>query len=150
MDVYCGNCGRKLDEGRSVMPEDRTPCPDCGSVARRFDVELGAQVVMLPTIESKATVFPPIVKIGTAEEHDEALPIVATKQRGFAALIATLQAQPGDSFRVLRWTAVGEDVLLSEVLDEQGEVIHTGIGDDVDSALIDAALESLRPDGFDT
>lgn len=150
MDVYCGNCGRKLDEGRSVMPEDRTRCPDCGSAARRFDVELGAQVVKVPTIESKAKVLPPVIQIGTAEERDEALPIVPTKQQGFAPLIAALGANPGDSFRVLRWTTVGEDVLLSEVLDEQGEVIHTGIGDDVDSALIDAALESLRPDGFDT
>jgi hypothetical protein len=48
--VRCGNCGRKLDESASLPPEQREPCPDCGSTSRRFEVHLNAVVRAVATV----------------------------------------------------------------------------------------------------
>lgn len=34
--VFCGNCGRQLDESFDPPCAERIPCPDCGSTVRRF------------------------------------------------------------------------------------------------------------------
>ena len=33
-DVYCGNCGLKLEEDASAPIESHLPCPSCGSMTR--------------------------------------------------------------------------------------------------------------------
>jgi len=35
-EVACGRCGVSLDEDASLLPEQRPPCPACGSIARSF------------------------------------------------------------------------------------------------------------------
>lgn len=36
--VRCGRCGQILDEPTNLQPEDRKPCPSCGSVVRAITV----------------------------------------------------------------------------------------------------------------
>jgi restriction system protein len=38
--VACNQCGIALDEDSSVEPEKRKPCPVCGSMARRFSLQV--------------------------------------------------------------------------------------------------------------
>jgi hypothetical protein len=38
--VACGSCGRPIDESPGAPPENRVPCPDCGSLARRVDIRV--------------------------------------------------------------------------------------------------------------
>lgn len=38
--VFCGNCGRLLEEAGGLQPDERAPCPACGSMARNFRVHL--------------------------------------------------------------------------------------------------------------
>lgn len=35
----CGDCGSVIYESRTVLPEERKPCPTCGSKARKYRVE---------------------------------------------------------------------------------------------------------------
>jgi restriction system protein len=46
--TFCGNCGAVLNEGRHVEPEKRAPCPNCGSRARTYSVEISATVQIGP------------------------------------------------------------------------------------------------------
>ena len=42
--VQCSNCKRVLDESSSLPPEQRQPCPKCGSLIRTFNVEVSETV----------------------------------------------------------------------------------------------------------
>jgi hypothetical protein len=35
--IYCSACGAKLEEAPTLLPDQRPPCPACGSLARRFE-----------------------------------------------------------------------------------------------------------------
>ena len=35
----CANCGNVIDEKPSIGPEERKPCPSCGSIARSFHIK---------------------------------------------------------------------------------------------------------------
>ena len=36
-NVFCNNCGRRLDDIIGSVESKRIPCPDCNSISRRFD-----------------------------------------------------------------------------------------------------------------
>jgi restriction system protein len=40
--VACNQCGTELDEDSGVEPEKRKPCPVCGSISRRFSLQVEA------------------------------------------------------------------------------------------------------------
>jgi restriction system protein len=42
--VQCSSCGALLDETRELQPDDRLPCPTCGSMARSFHVHISETV----------------------------------------------------------------------------------------------------------
>ena len=42
VDASCGQCGTKIDEEYNVAPQDRIPCPNCGSTTRNYSVSLQA------------------------------------------------------------------------------------------------------------
>ena len=45
--VTCGNCGVQLAEASpSDLPENRTPCPACGSTARAYHVFMNASITL--------------------------------------------------------------------------------------------------------
>jgi len=49
--VYCQDCGARLDESPTLPPDDRSPCPNCGSRARRFEVTLKDQADAADTLD---------------------------------------------------------------------------------------------------
>jgi hypothetical protein len=70
--IFCNNCGAKLDEAPTLLPDQRPPCPTCGSVARRFEKR---------------------VSISQAVETDSARPITPLKSRTIgSAIIAPAQS----------------------------------------------------------
>ena len=38
--TLCAACGEQLDEPAGMLPEQRKPCPSCGSLARNFSVHI--------------------------------------------------------------------------------------------------------------
>lgn len=52
--VLCGKCRALLDEDPHSRPEDRQPCPTCGSASRHFEVALSATVTARSKLALKA------------------------------------------------------------------------------------------------
>jgi hypothetical protein len=52
--VTCHDCGATLDEAPSTLPENRQPCPSCGSLARHVMVTVGDAVTAHASIALKA------------------------------------------------------------------------------------------------
>jgi hypothetical protein len=50
---YCAGCHNELAEAYLGPSESRKPCPNCGSFARNFTVDLEASVKLLGAIELK-------------------------------------------------------------------------------------------------
>jgi hypothetical protein len=44
--IFCDDCGAKLDEAPTLLPDQRPPCPRCGSLARRFEQTITNSVVL--------------------------------------------------------------------------------------------------------
>jgi hypothetical protein len=44
--VCCGCCGEVLDESCTLSLVNRAPCPMCGSLSRKYDVQVTATVVV--------------------------------------------------------------------------------------------------------
>ena len=40
VSVYCGKCGKFVDEVPNIAEETREPCPECGSLSRRLEASL--------------------------------------------------------------------------------------------------------------
>ncbi len=52
--TLCGQCGAILDERSDLADEDRQPCPSCGSITRRFELELEGSVGLHSSLGLKA------------------------------------------------------------------------------------------------
>lgn len=52
--TLCGECGSALGERSDLPVEERRPCPSCGSIARRFDLELAGSVDLRSSLGLKA------------------------------------------------------------------------------------------------
>lgn len=52
--VHCGKCDMALSECPDIPSDARTPCPQCGSLSRKFDVELRDGVVVASSLGYKA------------------------------------------------------------------------------------------------
>jgi hypothetical protein len=44
--IFCNNCGATLDEAPTLLPDQRPPCPRCGSLARRFEQTLTGSITV--------------------------------------------------------------------------------------------------------
>ena len=54
MEVCCGACGRPLDEGPGLSPEERRPCPDCQSLRRLAKVGITATVTTHASVRARS------------------------------------------------------------------------------------------------
>src|SRR5512141_1517332 len=52
--VHCGGCNAVLAEDPHSRAEQRGPCPHCGSLSRRFDVNLSETVTLRSKLTAKA------------------------------------------------------------------------------------------------
>jgi hypothetical protein len=46
--IFCNNCGAKLDEAPTLLPDQRPPCPRCGSLARRITQTVRSNILPMP------------------------------------------------------------------------------------------------------
>jgi hypothetical protein len=44
--IFCGDCGMGLDEAPTLLPDQRPPCPQCGSLARRFEQDITDRIAL--------------------------------------------------------------------------------------------------------
>jgi hypothetical protein len=44
--TLCNTCGAKLEEAPTLLPDQRPPCPRCGSLARRFEQDITEQIAL--------------------------------------------------------------------------------------------------------
>ncbi len=51
--VHCAKCGAAIDEPANTKPEDREPCPACGSTSRKFEVALEGKLEFHDSIRLK-------------------------------------------------------------------------------------------------
>jgi len=51
--VFCGNCGRLLEEAGGLQSDERTPCPACGSKARKYSIVLTATTAPLSSLKAE-------------------------------------------------------------------------------------------------
>ena len=54
MSVLCGKCRSALKEDPHVQPDQRIPCPSCGSTARIFQVTIHDSLIMKGKLGMKA------------------------------------------------------------------------------------------------
>ena len=52
--VWCGRCGKQLDQSPSTPVDERISCPDCGSKDRKFGVVVTSEVKVSSGIRAKA------------------------------------------------------------------------------------------------
>ncbi len=52
--VWCGKCGKQLDESASTPAADRVPCPNYGSKDRKFGVEINSVAEVKAGMRAKA------------------------------------------------------------------------------------------------
>lgn len=50
----CGECGAEISEVPNVQPEQRKPCPSCGSILRAIQVSISERVVIREKLGLKA------------------------------------------------------------------------------------------------
>jgi hypothetical protein len=120
--VTCGNCGRKLEERSDLTPEQREPCPICGSTTRTFAVTASAAVGV-----AAAGIATAVVENVPAEE----LPLAAEIRGRYQA--------------TLQWFALENGHWLLHVLNDRGEVVEGGIGDDPEEALLEVYERLIPP-----
>ena len=52
--VWCGGCGRQLEEPPSTPAGKRIACPDCGSESRKFGAEIPSVAEVEAGVKGKA------------------------------------------------------------------------------------------------
>lgn len=120
-EVRCARCDARLDEARNTPPEQRAPCPSCGSLGRVYPVYLEG------TIIARATVSAELVKV-------EAPPTAEPKTRELQEFGYTVT-----------WYRYPDGLLFVQVHDEHGELLGGGGGDDAEDAILEVAEKLLPP-----
>jgi hypothetical protein len=121
--VACGKCSRALNEPSDLPVDERQPCPICGSTARSFGVFI-EDVVNVAAI---ATVVETRVESVPADGAPEA-EVVRGRYR------ATLD-----------WHALEGGFWLLHVVNESGEVVDGGVGDDPEAAPLEVYERLIPP-----
>jgi hypothetical protein len=158
--THCANCGAELDEASTLLPDQRLPCPTCGSLTRRFD-ETGRLVL----VTVRAASFDAILQAPTATASASALDAtVRTESRSITdpsgrphvtdqlvvmgrhlEWIPLTGRLPGMS-RSLWWVQLSEQpTWLVQVVDEDGELIDSGVELESDQMVALAGLAKNLP-----
>jgi hypothetical protein len=121
--VTCGKCGAAIAESRDTRPEERQPCPRCGSTSRLFRVAIVGQAVVSATLSVKVDVIP-----------------------------APAEAEPTtETFREVgynvTWYAYPDGQYLVQVFDDSGNLLDGGGGDDPEEMILEVAERLLPPKG---
>lgn len=135
--VLCDACGTELTEATDLSVEARSPCSDCGSLARKIIVEFSEQIHVTSSLSGTLTTDSgQVVRVGTATETESTRPIEVRKSipweelpseviaESLQAQITLLPPEPGDT----------NDQWLGEV-EVWGHTGSIGVGELADSLL---------------
>ena len=127
--VFCGNCGRELDERSDTPAEKREKCPVCGSIDRVVTKSGSSSTVRVTAASATAVAAAPKINVETVEADQSS---EAEKIRG--------------RFRAtLDWYSLGDGLWMLNVLNERGDVVEGGVGDDPEQALLEVYERVLPP-----
>jgi hypothetical protein len=48
--IFCNGCGALLEEAPTLLPDQRPPCPRCGSLARRIMRTVKSNILGMPGV----------------------------------------------------------------------------------------------------
>jgi hypothetical protein len=158
--VFCNNCEAKLDEAPTLLPDQRPPCPQCSSLARRITRTITSNILRMPgvppaTVERVIGVdaVAPTAE-GTGQAFDATVQTINAHSIPSAAQVGGATVVPGP--RIIRdhlvvqgchvwWTQLTEEGgWLLQVVDEAGEEIATAAHYDPVEALA-AVAEFILP-----
>jgi uncharacterized paraquat-inducible protein A len=101
VSAACGECGLALDEPSSTPPEERSPCPRCGSKSRRLGVELHS------TVHLSASLAMEVIRKDVIEKHWPWLIVL---------LVGTIFSAVVGGLLVSGWLSVAVSLVFSVVL----------------------------------
>jgi hypothetical protein len=133
--IYCDDCGAGLDEAPTLIPDQRPPCPRCGSLARRFEQDIADLITIsdggtatdalsVTKTDGSDTIVHAQTATVTVTAHDVTVrtETQATGFRGPRRITDKLVVQGGS----LWWTQLTEEGgWMLQVVDEAGEEIAT-------------------------
>jgi hypothetical protein len=124
-EVRCNQCGTPVNEPRDLPSETRKPCPECGSLTRRFGVTLEAIQLQVPgfAVEPRFGTPTVVAHAGVAEGTGAAHDATVRIEEGpiTRPTIATYKVE-------LRWdapTKSGESTMLSAWVND--EMVQAGM-----------------------
>lgn len=137
--VTCSNCGTMIDEPTNQPPEDRKPCPKCGSTSRAIRVSATERLQMIDSVYAEKTAASDRRIDDIIERSTKVYPTSATGQG--AANDATVKIEETgepESVTTLKGTAQGHAsaqatittavvALTGELVREQGRRISDAI-----------------------
>ena len=152
--IFCNGCGALLEETPTLLPDQRPPCPRCGSLARRITRTVKSNILGMPgvplaTVERTIGVDA-VLQAQTAEAVQivEAHGIPGADQVGDATVVRgprIIRDHLVVMGRSLWWTQLTEEGgWLLRVVDEAGEEIATAADYDPVQALA-AVAEFILP-----
>jgi hypothetical protein len=165
--IHCNACGAELDEDPTLLPDQRPPCPRCDSLSRRFERTITSTVFL----SDGGTGADTIVVTGTGEvvsppdSSPSGVAIGEQRTAGWTTGVrgprdvtdqlvvmgrslswVPLTEQPTNGLvRSLWWVQLTEQPSwMVQVVDEVGELLDIGIGDNPIHALVEI-VEFLLP-----
>jgi len=125
--VRCGRCSTALAESQDVAPKNRTPCPQCGSTTRTFD--------LTGTLVAGVGVSADVVAMTSA----------ATAQASAATPKVVVETLEDAGFDV-QWLRLSQGgAWLVRVFDRQGDLIDVAEADDPQEAILTVSERLLPP-----
>jgi hypothetical protein len=88
-DVTCGNCGTALDEPDSLKPEERKPCPVCGSTTRQLPAAASMQGAGAMAAQAEVVTYPRRLLTMARGLIDQGEPSIAVVVAHMACEVAT-------------------------------------------------------------
>jgi len=109
--IFCNGCGALLEEAPTLLPDQRPPCPRCGSLARRFEQDITEQIALsdsgtatdalsVTKTDGSATIAHARPATLTVTAHDATVSVQAQAEvaEGVGeALDATARTEPGEA-----------------------------------------------------
>jgi hypothetical protein len=88
-DTHCADCGAPIiDESPSGDPDLRKPCPNCGSTARKFSLELSAHVAVSAMARATVTTYPQALLVAARDLISSGQPSIAVVVAHMACEVA--------------------------------------------------------------
>ena len=137
--VMCTACGQALGDLAGQSLEERTPCPRCGSEARTISVAVSGTLTGEGTLTAGGPPSAASSKLSTRADADGARDSdtgVGSTQLGLEVLRSCK----------VNFAHVHGDVVAVEVINDQGKVLASGLGDNNVDALLDIIAYLLPVD----